>query len=61
MIIFKVNVIGYNVDTFRDNYLGYITKEENGHYGEGIFTLKAPKEVYDEISNLKEECIDIIE
>lgn len=32
-----------------------------GWFDDRIFTLNAPDEVYDEISGLTEECIEILE
>jgi hypothetical protein len=61
MRTFRVNVVGFNADTFRDNYSEYI-KSENEVYFENVeFELQAPQEIYDEIDNLKEEMIEILE
>lgn len=60
MRTFRVNVIGFNVPVFIINYTSYITKWEEGWFGDRIFTLVAPTEVYDQISGLTEECIEIV-
>lgn len=57
---FQVSVVGYNADKFRDDYERYITNESEW-YGNVIFTLYAPKSVYEEIEGLKEESIEIID
>lgn len=58
---FQVNVIGFNIPVFMISYADYITKWEEGWFGDRIFTLVAPTEVYDQISGLTEECIEILE
>lgn len=57
----KVNVVGFNADQFRDNYSKYIKSEEEACCENVVFELEAPQEIYDEIDNLKEECIEIQE
>lgn len=61
MKTFKVNVIGCNVLAFTLAYASYITKWEEGWLDDRIFTLVSPTEVYDQISGLTEECIEILE
>ena len=61
MKTFRVNVIGYNVETFMINYASYIKSWHEGWYDDRVFELEAPQEIYDEIDNLKEECIEILE
>lgn len=61
MRTFRVNVIGFNVPVFMINYASYIIKWEHGWFDDRIFTLNAPAEVYDEISGLTEECIEILD
>ena len=60
MLEFKVSVVLFNADKFRDDYSQYITSETED-YINAVFTLKAPKNIHDEIEGLKEECIEIIE
>ena len=57
---FRVSVVGFNADLFRDNYRQYITCEDNDYCGNVVFELRAPSFIHDEIDNLKEELIDII-
>lgn len=61
MRTFRVNVVGFNADQFRDNYSEYILSEREGVYDDRVFELEAPQEIYDEIDDLKEECIEILE
>lgn len=61
MRTFRVNVVGFNADTFRDYYSAYITSEQEVVYENVEFELQAPQEIYDEIDDLKEECIEILE
>ena len=61
MRTFKVNVVGFNADTFRDNYSNYIKAEYDSWYDDSVFELEAPQEIYDEIAGLKDECIEILE
>ena len=58
---FKVNVVGFNADQFRENYSKYIKSEEEAYCENVEFELEAPQEVYDEIDDLKEEGIEIWE
>jgi hypothetical protein len=60
MTKFKVSVVLFNTDKFRDDYSQYITSETED-YVNVVFTLNAPQNIYDEIAGLKEECIEIIE
>lgn len=62
MKTFRVNVVGFNADTFRERYSEYIKSwhEQRWHDGR-VFELEAPQEIYDEIDDLKEECIEILE
>ena len=57
---FEVNVVGYNADTFHDNYEKFIVNTNPTYFGDMEFTLIAPQEVYDEISGLTEEGIEIL-
>lgn len=61
MRTFRVNVVGFNADTFRDNYSEYIKSEHEVYFENVEFELQAPQEIYDEIDNLKEELIEILE
>jgi len=61
MRTFRVNVIGFNVETFMINYAGYIKSWHEGWFDDRVFELEAPQEIYDEIDNLKEELIEILE
>lgn len=61
MITFRVNVVGFNADTFRDRYSEYIKSEHEVYFENVEFELEAPQEIYDEIDDLKEECIEILE
>lgn len=61
MRIFSVNVIGFNVETFMIAFAGYIKSWHEGRFDDRVFELEAPQEIYEEISNLKEECIEIVE
>ena len=54
-------MVGFNADTFRDNYSEYIKSEHEGWFDDRVFELEAPQEIYDEIDNLKEELIEILE
>lgn len=58
---FRVNVVGFNADTFRDNYSEYIKSEHEVYFDNVEFELQAPQEIYDEIADLKEELIEILE
>ena len=60
MKTFRVNVIGCNILAFTLAYSAYITKWEQGWFDDRVFTLNAPVEVYNEIDELTEECIEII-
>ena len=61
MRTFRVNVVGFNADTFIDNYSKYIKSEREVYYENVEFVLQAPQEIYDEINSLKEELIEILE
>ena len=54
-------MVGFNADTFRDNYSEYIKSEHEEYFENVEFELQAPQEIYDEIDNLKEEFIEILE
>ena len=54
-------MVGFNADTFRDNYSEYIKSEHEVCFDNVDFELQAPQEIYDEIDNLKEEMIEILE
>ena len=54
-------MVGFNADTFRDNYSEYIKSEHEVYFENVEFELQAPQEIYDEIDNLKEELIEILE
>jgi len=58
---FRVNVVGFNADLFRDNYAEYIKSEHEVYFENVEFELEAPQEIYDEIDSLKEEMIEILE
>lgn len=60
MRTFRVNVAGFNADTFRDNYSKYIKSEHEVYFENVEFELQAPQEIYDEIDNLKEEMIEVV-
>ena len=60
MKTFQVNVIGFNIPVFMINYASYIIKWEQSWFDDRIFTLNAPDEVYNEISGLTEEFIEIV-
>ena len=61
MRTFIVNVVGFNADTFRERYSEYIKSEHEGWFDDRVFELEAPQEIYDEIDNLKDDCIEILE
>lgn len=61
MRTFSVNVIGFNVETFMINYADYIKSWHEDLFGDRVFELEAPQEIYDEIAGLKEELIEILE
>lgn len=61
MRTFSVNVIGYNIVPFTIAYAGYIKSWHEGWFDDRVFVLEAPQDIYDEINNLKEECIEILE
>lgn len=61
MRTFRVNVVGFNADTFRERYSKYIKSEHEVYFENVEFELQAPQEIYDEIDNLKEEMIEILE
>lgn len=61
MKTFRVNVVGFNADQFRDTYSEYIKSEHDAYYENLEFELEAPQEIYDEIAELKEEFIEILE
>ena len=57
---FIVSVIGCNIELFASNYSEYIIVWHDDAFGNRVFNLCAPQSVYNEIENLKEECIEII-
>ena len=57
---FKVHVVGFNANTFRDIYHKYIIDEYDTYFDDTIFELAAPQKIYNEIDNLKEELISIL-
>lgn len=61
MRTFRVNVVGFNADVFRDNYSEYIKSEHEVYFENVVFELQAQQEIYDEIDDLKEEMIEILE
>lgn len=61
MRTFRVNVVDFNADTFRDNYSEYIKSEHEVYFENVEFELQAPQEIYDEIADLKDNCIEILE
>ena len=61
MRTFRVNVVGFNADTFRERYSEYIKSEHEVYFENVEFELQAPQEIYDEILELKEEMIEILE
>ena len=61
MRTFRVNVVGFNADTFREIYSEYIKSEHEVYFENVEFELQAPQEIYDEIAGLKEEMIEIME
>lgn len=58
---FRVNVVGFNADIFRERYSEYIKSEHEVYFENVEFELQAPQEIYDEITGLKEELIEILE
>lgn len=60
-INFSVSVVGYNAETFTDNYSDYITSDCEDDFGNHTFSLFAPAQVYDEIADLTEDGIEIME
>lgn len=60
MIVFFVSVIGFNVNTFKEKYQQYIKKEHETYFENALFALEAPQNIYDEISGLEEEMIEIV-
>lgn len=58
---FRVNVIGCNVVAFTIAFAGYIKSWSEGWFDDRVFALEAPQEIYDQIDNLREECIEILE
>ena len=61
MRAFRVNVVGFNADIFRERYSEYIKSEHEVYFENVVFELEAPQEIYDEINDLKEELIEILE
>lgn len=57
---FRVYVAVFNCDEFVNRYRKYIHGREDSWYGDYVYTLIAPQEIYDEIADLKEESIEII-
>lgn len=53
-------MLSCNVSAFMIAYASYIVKWEQGWFDDRIFTLDAPTSVYEEISGLAEEFIEII-
>ena len=60
MINFQVSVVGFNADTFKEKYQQYIKKEHETYFEDALFELEAPQNIYDEISGLEEEMIEIV-
>ena len=58
-IKFEVCVIECNADKFSTDYSDYIVNSNISDYGNMEFTLIAPIEVFEEVNNLKDECIEI--
>lgn len=61
MRTFRVNVVGFNADIFRERYSEYIKSEHEVYFENVEFELQAPQKIYEEIGNLKEEMIEILE
>ncbi len=61
MTTFSVWVVGYNVKAFMIAYAPYIKRWHEAWFNERVFDMEAPKEVRDEIADLKEEFIEIME
>ena len=57
---FQVEVIGFNAEVFEDNYAAYITNKVVDDYDTATYTLEAPADIYDEISELTEDLINIL-
>lgn len=57
---FDVSVPEFNKLPFVIAYRGYIVKWYESYCNCFVFHMNAPKSVYDEIDDLREECIEII-
>lgn len=59
LVMFIVDVAEFNYNTFKENYSDYIVSVEGHLYGNMRVIMIAPQNIYDEVSNLKEECVTI--
>lgn len=60
-IIFYVSVIEYNADKFVEDFFDYIVDQYKDEYDNLIFEMEAPQEIYDKVSDLIEEGVDIFD
>lgn len=60
LIEFDVSVPEFNKVPFFIAYHAYFVSWHESYCENIVFHLKAPKRVYDEIDDLKEECIEIL-
>lgn len=58
-IIFNVSVIEYNADKFVEDFFDYIVNQYKDEYDNLICEMEAPQEIYDKVSDLTEEGVDV--
>lgn len=58
-IFFNVSVIEYNADKFVEDFFDYIVNQYKDEYDNLILEMEAPQEIYDKVSDLTEEGVDV--
>lgn len=59
-IEFDVTMPNFAADVFEERYMAYLIHKVEGDFENVVFHLSAPQSIYDEIDDLKEECIEIV-
>lgn len=60
-IEFDVAMPNFVADVFEERYGAYLIYKVEGDFEDVTFHLSAPQSIYDEIDDLKEECIEIVD
>lgn len=58
-IIFNVSVMEYNADKFVEDFFDYIVNQYKDEYDNLILEMEAPQEIYDKVSDLIEEGVEV--